>query len=186
MMAKFTIPATQYELTNMLGHLSPQDLNIKPNAMYLLFKLSVFMDNKFSCFPSLNHLCDVTGWSISTVALNIKALIDSGLIIKTQAKTSKSNFVNNTYTFNLKLFAKLTGLAPEQPSQLTQAPSAPEQVKYAKKLLKAYKERGALTKHQAKFLLASNIDLGDVSPEELKMCARINAPSSSMSACSGH
>lgn len=159
----------------MLGHLSPQDLGIKPNGMYLLYKLTVFMNNSnqkdvFSCFPSLNQLSMVTGWSVSTVSLNLKALVDHGILLKKTQQTEHGNFENNIYVFNLKLFAQLTGLKPSTPEQLVSAPSDDVNAGNVDKILARFIRTGKATSAEAKFLLESKRDLSAIVKHQLTMC----------------
>lgn len=162
-------PKTPFELTKMIGRIAPADLGLKANEKYLLLQLSVFFDEDFSCFPSLNTLAEHTGWSVPTVSTNLKGLIKSGIIKKLQTQLSSKNYENNVYQLDRKMFAKLTGLEIVTNKQVLAPPTDESQEDEVARLYSMFTSGKKLTKQQASFLLDSNKPLSSVERHQLTL-----------------
>lgn len=153
----------------MIGRIAPTELGLKANEKYLLLQLSVFFDEDFSCFPSLNTLAERTGWSVPTVSTNLKGLIASGLVKKIQTRSKSGDYANNVYQFDRDNFAKVTGLEIKTVEQALAPPTAECQQEEVKRLYSAFTKGKKLTKQQAQFLKDSNLTLSSVERHQLTL-----------------
>ncbi|NVO59507.1 helix-turn-helix domain-containing protein [Photobacterium damselae] len=151
-------PRNQFELSKVL-RIEPKQLGLKPNPKFLLLVLSSHLDAKWECFPLLNKLSAETGWSVSTVTVNMKLVLEFGLITKTKHKKELGYYANNVYRFNLDRFAELTGFQPSEPRQLLDNPSDVSQDGEADRMFIAGE---TLNQTQASFLLESNQRLSSI------------------------
>lgn len=79
------------------------------NHHWLLSKLAMRMNNQTKqCFPSLNKLCEDTGWSKPIVVKAIKECEAMGLVKVVKSKDSKLGNVSNRYLFETD-FIKTVG-----------------------------------------------------------------------------
>lgn len=94
---------TQFELTkDLLQNLNK--FNLSPIGKLVLLELSTHYNNKKESavvFPSMNHISEVLGVSLTSVKQAINDLIKEGLIIKSKRDKIKGNY--NKYVLTLKV-----------------------------------------------------------------------------------
>ena len=71
---------------------------ISSNEKYLLIVLANYADAEFRCWPSIKRLCDDTGMSERTVQRCFKALVEAGIIRRSERKRQDGSRTSDLLT----------------------------------------------------------------------------------------
>ncbi len=90
---------SQFDLTKLIMDTPSHILGLGSNDKYVLLCICHFMDNKFSCYPSINKLVSISGLSKSTVMRAIKVITNEKILSKENRLCEKGK-TSNLYKLN--------------------------------------------------------------------------------------
>jgi len=96
---------TQFEITNLLLTLPAKDTGLSSTEKGVLLHISSFFDKSMSCYPSINKLVEISGFSGSTIKRAVSALEKKNILKKTRRFTSTGP-TSNLYKLNPKQLFK--------------------------------------------------------------------------------
>lgn len=92
---------TQFEITNQILALSARDTALSSTEKGVLVCISFFFDKSMKCYPSINKIVDISGFSGSTVKRSVAALEKRNILKKTR-RFSATGPTSNLYQLNPK------------------------------------------------------------------------------------
>jgi DNA-binding MarR family transcriptional regulator len=92
---------TQFEITNRILSLPAKDTGLSATEKGVLLHLSSFFDKSMTCYPSINKIVEISGFSGSTVKRSVASLERKNILKKTR-RFSSTGPTSNLYKLNPK------------------------------------------------------------------------------------